>query len=177
MAPSRHWQARQEDNPMMKDRRFATHVSIPEAKRDAVVARLNTHLGSTIDLYSQVKQAHWTLKGPQFFARHELFDAVAKNLRGQSDTVAERISTLGGYPLGTIRMAARTTTLQPFDDGHVSGAHLLRDLIERFAAHAATARETLVLLEQDDPISADLMTEHLRQIELDLWFFESHFAE
>ena len=157
--------------------RFTTHVALPETTRGAVIDKLNTHLANTIDLHSQVKQAHWTLKGPQFFARHELFDEVAGHLRAQADDAAERISTLGGYPRGTVRMASQNTRLEAFDDGHVAGGHLLKDLIGRFATYAEEARETLTAVDEVDPISGDLMTEQLRQIELDLWFFESHFGE
>lgn len=157
--------------------RFSTHVNLPESTRKDVVDRLNSHLANTLDLWSQVKQAHWTLKGPQFFARHELFDKVADDLQEQADEVAERISTLGGYPRGTVRMAAGSSVLTPFDSGHVSGGRLIKDLVNRFALHASVVREGLERLTSDDPASADLLTGHLRTIELDLWFFESHFNE
>ena len=157
--------------------RFTSHVALAPEIRNAVIERLNIHLANTMDLYTQVKQAHWTIKGPQFFARHELFDSVAAHLREQSDDIAERISTLGGYPAGTIRMAAKASAITPFDTGHVSGGHLMKDLITRFSMHASMIREMLGHVEGKDPASADLLTEQLRAVELDLWFFESHFNE
>ena len=156
---------------------FKTSVSLPESTRTKIVERLNIHLANTLDLHSQVKQAHWTIKGPQFFARHELFDAVASHLDDQADTTAERISTLGGYPEGTVKMAAKTSTIDPFETGHVSGGHLMRDLVARMSKHASMVREMLTHVEAEDPVSADMLTEQLRAIELDMWFFESHFAE
>lgn len=154
---------------------FPTKIDLSTDARKSVAERLNIHLASTLDLVSQVKQAHWTLKGPQFFARHELFDKVASHLRAQADDTAERISTIGHYPRGTIRMAAETSIVAAFDPGHVSGAQLIRDLIERLGTHAAVTREMLGHLEAQDPASADLLTSQLREIEFDLWFFESHF--
>lgn len=157
--------------------RISSHVNLPEVTRNNVVDRLNAHLANTLDLHSQVKQAHWTLKGPQFFARHELFDKVAAHLSAQADDVAERVSTLGGYPQGTLRMAAKRSAITEFDTGHMSGASLIRDLVSRFAMHSSMMREQLGFIESDDPVSADLLMGQLRQVELDLWFFESHFNE
>lgn len=157
--------------------KFSSRVNLPESTRSALIERLNVHLANTVDLQSQVKQAHWTLKGPQFFARHELFDRVAEHLSAQADDIAERVSTLGGYPRGTVRMAAETSVITKLDPGNVSGARLIKDLIDRFALHASVVREMIEPVDKDDPASADLLTGQLRTIELDLWFFESHFNE
>jgi len=162
---------------MQPNPQFNTKIKLSEQARRAVCGRLNIHLANTLDLHSQVKQAHWTIKGPQFFARHQLFDEVAAHLRQQADEVAERISTLGGYPRGTVRMTAHSSLIATFDTGHVSGAHLLRDIAMRLAAHAGEIRDLLPHTEADDPVTADLLMGQLRAVELDLWFFESHFNE
>ncbi|MCA9652845.1 MAG: DNA starvation/stationary phase protection protein Dps [Myxococcales bacterium] len=154
---------------------FNTRIDLPESTRQAVVERLNLHLANTLDLRSQVKQAHWTLKGPQFFARHQLFDHVAEHLEAQADELAERISTLGGYPRGTTHLVAATSIITRFDTGNVVGSRLIKDLIDRFALHAKVIREMLEPVDRDDPASADMLTSQLRAVELDLWFFESHF--
>jgi starvation-inducible DNA-binding protein len=58
------------------------------------------------DLYSQTKQAHWNVKGEEFYQLHELFDEIAEELVKFMDMVAERATALGGEALGTVRMAA-----------------------------------------------------------------------
>ena len=50
-----------------------------------MVSLLNQQLADTFDLYSQVKQAHWNVKGPQFIALHELFDRLAEELLAYVD--------------------------------------------------------------------------------------------
>ena len=69
-----------------------TRIDIPDGMRSAVVELLNARLADAIDLSSQMKQAHWNVKGPSFIALHELFDI---------DDIAERISALGGTARGT----------------------------------------------------------------------------
>ena len=155
--------------------RLPSRVALPEEKRETMVKHLNTALAMSIDLSLQVKQAHWNIKGPQFFARHQLFDHVAEHLEAQADELAERISTLGGYPRGTTHLVAATSIITRFDTGNVVGSRLIKDLIDRFALHAKVIREMLEPVDRDDPASADMLTSQLRAVELDLWFFESHF--
>ena len=53
---------------------FASRNDLMREVRTEMVSLLNQQLADTFDLYSQVKQAHWNVKGPQFIALHELFD-------------------------------------------------------------------------------------------------------
>ena len=72
--------------------------------------------GSTdaIDLQSQVKQAHWNVKGPHFIALHELFDKISDAMLEQIDEVAERITSLGGTAEGTVAVAAGRSKLKNY---------------------------------------------------------------
>ena len=87
-------------------RTFTTSVDIPADKRAKVVGILNQHLADAFDLQSQVKQAHWNVKGPDFWQLHKLFDEVAERAAEWVDELAERVTALGGYATGTVRMAA-----------------------------------------------------------------------
>jgi starvation-inducible DNA-binding protein len=88
---------------------------LPESKSAAdLVALLNGRLADTADLYSQVKQAHWNVKGIHFMALHELFDQVAEAIEPYVDVIAERVAGLGGTARGTVRMAAAATSLTEY---------------------------------------------------------------
>ena len=101
--------------------RFTSHVALPDETKVALVETLNVALATTIDLQSQLKQAHWNIKGPQFFARHELFDNVAVKLRDFADSIAERATTLGGYAQGTIRLSVEASKLPEYELRAVDG--------------------------------------------------------
>lgn len=49
---------------------YKTKIDLPEKTRRNVIAILNDRLADAIDLQSQVKQAHWNVKGPNFIALH-----------------------------------------------------------------------------------------------------------
>ncbi len=155
--------------------KFTSHVALPDDVKDALVETLNTALATTTDLHSQVKQAHWNIKGPQFFARHELFDAMAGRLRGFADTIAERATTMGGYAQGTSRLSAEHSKLPEYDLRAVDGKQHIKVLVDRFSEYTAFVRDALrEASEKGDPATEDLYTEILRAAELDMWFLESH---
>src|SRR5262245_61085534 len=91
--------------------RFPTRVDLPDASRDRPLAMLNAPLADTFDLMSQAKQAHWNVKGKDFYQLHLLFDEIAEELGGFVDLIAERATSLGGYATGTVRMAAESSSL------------------------------------------------------------------
>src|SRR5258708_34558333 len=82
--------------------------------REKSVTALNRHLAAAIDLQAQVKQAHWNVRGPTFIAIHELFDRVADEVEGYSDTIAERAGALGGTAEGTIQTAVDHSFLERY---------------------------------------------------------------
>lgn len=158
--------------------RYKSHVALPDDARESLVRQLNLTLATTLDLHSQVKQAHWNTRGPWFFARHELYDRLADHLSGWADDAAERAGTLGGYAKGTVRMSSEISVLAEYDPQVREGSHHLRLLTERYVRYTELLREGIKLAqEQDDPATEDLFTGVLRAAELDLWFIESHLNE
>src|SRR4051812_16970187 len=79
----------------------ATAISLSADTRSATVEILNQQLANVADLYSQTKQAHWNVRGEEFYQLHTLFDAIAEPLPEHIDSIAERTVALGGFALGT----------------------------------------------------------------------------
>jgi starvation-inducible DNA-binding protein len=158
---------------------FRSSVDLSRDTREDLIELLNSLLASSVDLFTQVKQAHWNIKGRHFFARHELFDDLAKHVRKQSDELAERVATLGGYARGTARMAAEHTGLPEFAPDTVGGQDCVQALVDRFSTLASALRRGIERIgeELEDPATEDLLTQVLRQVELDMWFLESHLED
>ncbi len=51
-------------------RTFKTRINLPADRREKLIALLNQQLADTFDLFGQTKQAHWNVKGPQFYQLH-----------------------------------------------------------------------------------------------------------
>lgn len=152
----------------------ATRNDLPQDVRAKMVGLLNQQLADTSDLFSQVKQAHWNVKGPQFIALHELFDELAAQLLAHIDEIAERGVQLGGSAAGTVRMAASASRLSEFPDIS-DGLEVVAALADRYAALAASTRAGIDAADEaGDMDSADLFTEVSRGLDKALWFLEAH---
>lgn len=157
---------------------FATHNDLPQRVRSTLLPLLNQQLADTFDLYSQVKQAHWTVKGMHFMQLHLLFDEIANSLVEQLDTIAERAMALGGMALGTARLAADNSHLPEYPTEIVDGKQVVQVLTQRFAYHAATTRAAITAAtDHGDQATADLFTEISRSVDKNLWFLEAHLQE
>jgi starvation-inducible DNA-binding protein len=155
--------------------KFPSHINLPRESRAELIELLNTCLATSIDLHWQVKQAHWNIRGKNFISRHELFDEVADHVRKQADEFAERAGALGGYAEGTIRLAAKNSELEEYDLSAVSGDDHVRALVDRITLYASTIRGGIQRAgDLNDPVTEDLLTQTLGQVEQDLWFLESH---
>jgi DNA-binding ferritin-like protein len=87
----------------------------------------------------------------------------------------ERAGTLGGYAEGTIRLAAKNSELPEYDLQAVDGDSHVRALVDRFARYGASIRNGIHRADEvNDPVTADLLTQSLGAVELDMWFLESH---
>ena len=159
-------------------RSFSTSVDIPADRRAKVVKVLNQHLADSFDLLSQVKQAHWNVKGSDFWQLHKLFDEVAERAEEWVDEFAERVTALGGYATGTVRMAAASSTLPEFPTDITDGMAYVKAVAERVAAFTNSARDAIDETEKlGDANTSDLFTEISRCADKYLYFLEAHLQD
>lgn len=149
--------------------------TLSENIRAQSVALLNKNLASAIDLHAQVKQAHWNVRGPGFIAAHELFDKVATQVEDTYDAIAERIGALGGTAQGTVGVAAKQSSLVPYNLGLADTQEHIFAVGASLAAFTSALRDGITQTDNfGDPITADLLTANCRELEKLLWFVESH---
>jgi starvation-inducible DNA-binding protein len=161
---------------MKKAKMHQTRIDIDGETREQMVALLNQQLVDLFDLYSQTKQAHWNVKGAQFFPLHELYDKLAGDLLAHVDSVAERATTLGGTALGTARMTAAGSRIPEFPE-ITEGRETLEALIERYSVLAASTRAAIEEADRlGDANTADLLTGVSSDLDKSLWFLEAHFG-
>ncbi|MBH25873.1 MAG: DNA starvation/stationary phase protection protein Dps [Myxococcales bacterium] len=155
--------------------RFITRIEIPTDVREKMTTLLNQQLADTFDLYTQTKQAHWTVHGKQFHALHTFFDEFAAQLSGYSDDLAERVAIMGGEPRGTARMIAAQSRLDEFPLEMKDGMDYVTALANRTAKLTQSTRRAIdAASEYGDETTADLFTEITRGLDKSLWFLEGH---
>jgi len=154
---------------------YETENDLSAANRLELNALLNQRLASAVDLQSQMKQAHWNVKGPSFIALHELFDKVDEAVEAYVDLIAERVVQLGGIAEGTVRVAAARSRLPEYPLAIAEGMAHVEGVARALSTFGQEIRASIdEANELDDADTADLFTEVSRGIDKWLWFVEAH---
>ena len=154
---------------------FKTKNDLSEAIRVKAVELLNARLADCKDLQTQVKQAHWNVKGPNFISLHLLFDKINDDVEEYVDEIAERAVQLGGVAEGTARMVAKRSSLAEYPANAADGRSHVDALSSALAAFGKAARKAIEQAnELGDLDTADVFTEVSRGVDKWLWFVEAH---
>jgi starvation-inducible DNA-binding protein len=153
---------------------YKTPSQLPESARTDLVRTLNERLADGLDLHSQIKVAHWNVRGPQFPALHPLFEQFANQLATHNDAIAERAVTLGGLAVGTTRAVAKASRLPEYPADTTRDLDHVKLLAERFEAYLAGVRESRGIGEKlGDTDTVDLLTGVITEFEKNAWFLRA----
>ncbi|KOP25428.1 recombinase RmuC [Hapalosiphon sp. MRB220] len=150
-------------------------ISLPLQVRAQLIDILNQTLATTIDLKTQIKQAHWNVDITKSYNLHELFNEIAIELDLYIDLLAQRVTTLGGLAIGTARSAAGLSVLPEYPLNIIEGKDHVSSIAERLAIYGNLLWEnidrTAVLGDAD---TAYLYAEVSMVVDKRLWFLDAH---
>lgn len=156
---------------------YKTPSQLPETARTELIRTLNDTLADGLDLHSDIKVAHWNVRGPQFPALHPLFEQFATSLAVHNDAIAERAVTLGGLAAGTARHVAKTSRLAEYPLDTTRDLDHVRLLAERIDAYLAGVRASRAVAERlVDTDTVDLLTGVVTEFEKHAWFLRATLA-
>lgn len=147
---------------------------LPADVRGKLCDALRQVLTDGLDLHSQIKVAHWNIKGPQFAALHPLFDTFATDLATHNDTIAERILTLGGLAVGTARHVAKNSRLADYPQDTTRDLDHVRLLAERIGTYLVGVRAAReVAIQHGDEDTNSVLTDIVTMYEKHAWFLHA----
>lgn len=155
-----------------------SRLDLPEHIRKSTCALLQASLTGALDLEAQLKQAHWNVKGRDFFQLHELFDKLHGEVEETVDVLAERITALGGVADGRVQTTARGTSLGEYPLEARAGDSHLRAVAAALGQFGKAVRAGISEAEAlGDADTADVFTEISRAADKPLWLVEAHLVE
>jgi starvation-inducible DNA-binding protein len=159
----------------MENAMYDTRTDLSISVREKVVPILQARLADSVDLFTQVKQAHWNVKGPHFIALHELFDKIAEIVERQGDMLAERLTALGARADGTARVVATQSALAEFPLDTNDGLAYVAAVADKLSMFGKALRANIDRVAKfGDAGTADLFTEISRTIDNQLWLADAH---
>ncbi len=157
------------------DRMYKTRIALPPETKEKVVEVMQERLAEALDMYSQAKFAHWNVKGVNFYQLHLLFDSVAEAIFPQIDSIAERLTELGGVANGTVRQSAAASRLPEYNVELISGMDHVCALADALGHYCKELRKASDEIDEigDEP-SSDFFKQLVVEAEKQLYFLESH---
>ena len=137
---------------------------------------LNRLLADSTVFYQKLRHYHWNVTGPQFFALHIKFEELYGAWAERIDQVAERILTVGGVPIHTLRAVLDASSLE--EDESLPAAE---KMVTRLLADLMVLRDSIVGIrreadESQDDGTADLMDQIRDDLEKDAWMLRAFTA-
>ena len=157
-----------------------TRNTLPAPVRKEAIAVLNYTVADLFDLFARIKQAHWNVRGTTFIGLHKLLDEFAERTLNHIDLAAERATALGGIVEGTLRDSVKHSQLKkkeepPSISGMSDWIHTLTDVHAEAGERVRKAIKKVT--DAEDFGTADLLTDVLRTLDLQLWLLEAHISQ
>lgn len=158
--------------------KFKSNNPIPSKTRDDVIKILHKRLADAIDLQTQIKIAHWNVKGPRFIGLHELFDEVYEKVVEMVDDIAERLVALGGSTQENVQNVVKNTCLTPYPveiTGGIAHVKAVAKVLGEFSGKLYESLEKCA--ELGDPGTEDILTGMTTVVDQYIWFVEAHLQD
>lgn len=152
-----------------------TRNPLNETQRSEIVRSLQPIQVAAIELYLQLKNAHWNVRGAGFAGLHSLFDEASRDAVEIADSLAERVSILGGEPIATAQKLSAVTYLADAPLGMKSQDEFIKLISDRISFFVQMLRDAIESFEKNnDPVSQDICVKAAGVLEKKLWMTESH---
>ena len=160
----------------MADLQKAIEIGLTQKERDGVIRILNVLLSDEFLLYTKTRKYHWNVVGMHFMELHKLFESQYEALDENVDDIAERVRSIGGTALGTMKEFLDSTRLKE-NPGRIPEAEamiavLLQDherIIQSLRADLETVQN-----KYHDVGTTDFLTGLLEKHEKTAWMLRSY---
>ncbi|MFI8575471.1 Dps family protein [Rossellomorea aquimaris] len=138
-----------------------------------LVVALNKQLANWNVLYTKLHNYHWYVTGPEFFTLHEKFEEYYNEAGNYIDEIAERILTIKGKPIATLKEYLETATIEE-SNGKESSTEMVDALVKDFQQAVTDSKKIIESAEdsQDQP-TADLFIGIKTSLEQHIWMLNA----
>jgi starvation-inducible DNA-binding protein len=128
-------------------------------------------LADVFTVFMKTKGFHWHIGGRHFRDYHLLLDEQASRIFAMVDEIAEPARKLGGGTLRSVSEITRNQRLRDNDDGRLSPADMLKELLDDNRQLTRFLRSTHELCDRHrDVATASLLENWIDEAERRIWF-------
>jgi len=143
----------------------------------ALNKELNNLVATWSVFYTKLHNFHWYVKGPSFFTLHAKFEELYNEATLNMDEIAERLLTLGGNPVATlkehlelsaVKEATNKETADEMVEAVVKGFQTIMKSLKKGMEEAA---------KEDDDMTEDLLNAIYQKTEKHQWMLNAFLGD
>lgn len=154
-----------------------TVPGVDVSKGQDLAKEMQSCLHQLNELHLTLKHAHWNVVGPKFIGIHLMLDPQVDGVREMTDTVAERMATMGVPPVGTPGALVRDRDWDDYSIGLAQATEHLGALDMVYSRVIENHRRVLDIAGDIDPISEDMLIGQTGEMEQYQWFVRAHLQD
>ncbi|HSO58568.1 MAG TPA: DNA starvation/stationary phase protection protein [Paenisporosarcina sp.] len=138
---------------------------------------LNKQVATWSVMYTKLHNFHWYVKGPQFFTLHVKFEELYNEATLHMDEIAERLLTLGGKPVATLK-----EHLEQSDVTEATGKETTDQMVETLVTDFDKIMKSLKkgmdeAAKDEDDMTEDVLNAVYQSIEKHQWMLNAYLGE
>lgn len=151
------------------------NIGLTEEQRAGVTELLNRDLADAYLVLIKTKKFHWDVVGPQFRSLHQLWEEQYQALTANIDALAERVRTLGGFPLGTAEGFLKSASIKEQPNTIPLATEMVSQLVDDHEQIIRNLREHVDATGEEfhDQGTSDFLTGLMEQHEEMAWMLRS----
>jgi starvation-inducible DNA-binding protein len=128
-------------------------------------------------MYTKLHNYHWYVKGHQFFTLHAKFEELYDEATAHMDEIAERILTLGGDPVATMKEHLEQSVVKEAT-GDEKADKMVATIVDDFSAIMESLKKGMdEAAKVGDDMTEDLLNATYQSIEKHQWMLNAFLGE
>lgn len=138
-----------------------------------LIQAVNKQIANWTVLYVKLHNYHWYIKGQHFFTLHEKFEEFYDEAAGYIDELAERVLSIGGSPVGSIKQCLELATIKEAAGGEDETA-MVKTIHTDFNTIVTECKALIQLAEKaDDQGTADIFLGIQTSLRKSMWMLQA----
>ncbi len=143
-------------------------------KREKIIKQLNQNLADVQVLYVKLHNFHWNVKGPHFFAIHNITEEYYDYFAKQYDDIAERILQIGSKPLTTMKSYLEISKVKEIEKNNFSASEIIKFITKDFNYLLKEFKKTSELAENNGDVTTQALADgNIAWLEKSIWMLKA----
>ncbi|NWL89905.1 MULTISPECIES: Dps family protein [unclassified Paenibacillus] len=139
----------------------------------ALERQMNLLIANWTTMYTKLHNFHWYVKGHNFFTLHVKFEELYDEAAGYIDDIAERLLSIGGKPVATLRESLELATIKEAT-GNETPDQMVAAIVADFEVLDKELREGMSIAEEvGDEATSDLLLGVVSTLEKHRWMLNA----